>query len=543
MGDLATRLAAAAIAAGLLAGGCSKVSTSTSPQSGSLPGVVRIVGFGSLDSLVPELSASDASVDVGQFWAAWLFRVNASGGLEPELATEIPTYANGGISRDGLTITYHLRHGVTWQDGVPFGAGDVVVTWHAIMDPDNDVITREGYDQIAAMSAPDPYTVRVTLKHPYAPAIATFFGPSLEPMAILPAHLLAGLHDINHASYDGKPIGTGPFQIVDYEPSTKIVLAPNPHYWRGAPKLREVDFLMASDPNTQALMVRTGEADMYYDPPAALLPQLRSAPGVHTGDITFDEYWYMALDEKHPPLDDVRVRRAIASVVDRGFLVSHILNGVATPATSDQPPFSWAYDPDAREPAYDPAAADALLDQAGWHRGPDGMRSKQGRPLSLVLATSINWEDAKRYAQVFQAAMRSIGAQVSIKTYPTGVLEGSGGIIDSAKFDIDIEGWVSGVDPDDSALWMCDQQPPNGYNHAFACDPRIDAQERIALSTYDLPSRRAAYFRIQQLLAQDVPVVFLYFAKRDDAVRDGLEHYEPAPAVTEFWNTWQWTMR
>jgi peptide/nickel transport system substrate-binding protein len=396
------------------------------------------------------------------------------------------------------------------------------------------------------MTAPDPLTVRVVLKHPYAPAIATFFGPSLEPMCILPEHLLSNLSDINHAAYDNKPVGTGPFEIVDYEPGTKIVLRPNPHYWRGAPKLSEVDFILASDPNTQALMVRTGEADLYYDPPAALLRQLRSTPGVHTDDLTFDEFWYIALNEKHPPLDDVRVRRAIASLVDRNTLVSEILQGVATPAMTDQPPFSWAFDPSAREPAYDPAMAGQLLDEAGWRKGPDGMRSKDGKPLSLEIATSSNWEDAKRYAQMLQQAMARVGGQLTIKIYPTSTLEssaGSGGILNTGKFDMAIEGWIAGVDPDDSALWMCDQMPPNGYNHSYSCDPRIDAEERIALTSYDQGVRRNAYYRIQQLLVEDVPVVFLYFSKRDDAVSDSLEGYRPAPAVTEFWNTWEWTMR
>ena len=546
MGDLTRRAAAIAAAACVAAAGCSKVENASAPPAGSHPGLVRIVGFNSLDSMIPELSASIASVDIAQFWGAWLFRVNDKGTLEPELALQVPTYENGGISRDGLTITYHLRRGVSWHDGAPFTASDVIFSWHLIMNPANNVLTRAGYDDIRAMSAPDPYTVRVTLFHPYAPAAATFFGPSLEPMCILPAHLLSGLHDINHAAFDTKPVGTGPFFVADYQPGVKIVLKPNAKYWRGAPKLSEVDFVLASDPNTMAMMVRTGEAELYYDSPATMLSQFRAMPDTHMSSVTFDEFWYMALNERHPPLDDVRVRRAIASLVDRRLLVDEILNGGATPAQNDQPPFSFAYDPGVREPAYDPAAAGALLDEAGWRKGPDGMRAKDGKPLSLVLATSSNWSDATRYAQLFQRTAAQAGVQITIKIFPTSVLEGaaaSGGIINTGKFDLDIEGWIAGIDPDDSALWDCDQIPPAGYNHAYACDPRIDAEERIALASYDQTVRRTAYWRIQELLAEDVPVVFLYFSKRDDAIRDGLVGYRPAPAVTTFWNTWEWSMQ
>ena len=546
MGDLARRTGACLLAAAIAAAGCSKTQSGTTPSGASNPGIVRIVGFGSNDSLIPELSASASAVDVGQFWAAWLFLVNAKGDLEPDLATQVPSYANGGVSPDGKTITYRLRRGVAWQDGVPFDARDVIFTWHAIMNPRNNVLTREGYDDIEGMSAPDPYTVRVTLKHAYAPAIATFFGPSLQPMCVLPAHLLQGLPDINHAAYDDKPVGTGPFIVVDFEPGTKIVLKPNPHYWRGAPHLSEVDFLIVPDPNTRTVMMRSGEADMYYDPAGSQVPQLRAIPGVHVTDVTFNEYWYLTFNEAHPPLDDLRVRRAIAAAIDRSAVIRDIENGNATLAQTDQPPFSWAFDAAVREPNYDPAEANALLDGAGWRKGPDGVRRKDGKELSLVLVTSTGWENGLRFAPLFQHWMGELGIPVTVKTFPTSVLEssaGAGGILSTGKFDVSFDAWIAGVDPDDSTLWMCDQQPPNGWNRSRSCDPRIDAQERIALATYDRGRRRAAYSRIQELLAGDLPVLFLYFARRDDAVRDGMTGYDPAPAVTTFWNTWEWRMQ
>jgi peptide/nickel transport system substrate-binding protein len=546
MGDLARRFGALAVAVAVTSAGCSKTESGTAPPSAVKPGIVRIVGFGSNDSLVPELSASASAIDVAQFWGAWLFLVNEKGDLEPDLATEIPTYDNGGVSRDGKTITYHLRRGVTWHDGAPFDARDVIFTWHAVMNPRNNVLTREGYDDIATITAPDPYTVRVTLHHAYAPAVATFFGPSLQPMCILPAHILKDLPDINHAAYDNKPIGTGPFVVDTYEPGTKIVLKSNPRYWRGPPHLREVDFLVVPDPNTQEVMVRTGEADLYYDPPGSQVAELRAIPDVHVGAETFNEYWYLTFNESNPPLNDVRVRRAIASGIDRNGVVRSIMHGNATLAQTDQPPFSWAIDPSVREPKFDPAAANRLLDDAGWRMGPDGVRQMHGKRLSLVFVTSTGWEDARRFGVLFERWMAQIGVAVTIKLYPTSILEasqGAGGILNNGKFDLALDGWIAGVDPDDSTLWTCDQAPPAGWNHSHSCDPRIDAQERIALTHYDRATRRAAYWRIQRLLADDLPVVFLYYAQRNDAVRNGFIGYRPAPAVTEFWNTWEWQMQ
>jgi len=548
MADLAARRSALAVAlAALIAlAGCSKVQSGSAPGNGAVPGVVRIVGIGSNDSLIPELSASASAVDIGQFWAAWFFQVNEKGDLEPELATEIPTPQNGGVSRDGLTITYHLRKGVTWQDGAPFDASDAIFTWHLIMDPHNNVLTREGYDDIASMSAPDPYTLRVTLKKPYAPAIATFFGPSLQPMPVLPEHLLKGLPDINHATFNNKPVGTGPFYVDTFEPGTRVVLKPNPHYWRGAPKLSELDFPIVIDPNTQTVMTRTGEADLFYDPGNSQVAELQTIPGVHIHSEIFNEYWYIIMNQRHPPLDDVRVRRAIAMATDRGYIARTVMHGLATPAQTDQPPFSWAYDPHVHQPVFDTAGAARLLDAAGWKLGPNGYRAKNGNELSLVFATGTTWEDAKKFAPVFQAMMQRVGIKVAIKFYPTSVLEGSagsGGVINNGRFDLAYTGWIAGVDPDDDTLWACDQAPPAGWNQSYLCDPRIDEAEHIALTQYDRATRRAAYWRIQELIAQDVPVIFTYYVNRDDAVRDGFENYRPAPAVTEFWNTWQWQMR
>jgi peptide/nickel transport system substrate-binding protein len=543
MGDLGKRVGAFAAAAALAVAGCSKTESDLSFHPSGVQGVLRIVGVGSIDSLVPELSGNQGSSDIGMFWAAWLYRVDDKGNLFPELATDIPTTANGGISRDGLTIVYHLRRGVRWQDGAPFSARDVIFTWRAIMSPRNNVITRVGYDQIEAMTAPDPYTVNVRLKARYAPAVATYFGPSLVPMCVLPAHILAGLPDINRAPYDSKPIGTGPFVIDRYESGNRVVLKPNAGYWRGAPKLREVDFLVVPDANTRVLMMKAGQADLYYQPADNLVAELRTIPGVRVLDEPFNEFWYIAFNERHPPLDDVRVRRALSMGVDRNYVIRAIANGIGTPANGDQPPFSWAFDPNARAPQYDPARAAALLDEAGWRLGGDGYRYKNGRQLSLVYVTSSGYLEGKRYGPLFQAQMKRIGVDISVKLFPTSVLfaaKEAGGIMNNGKYDIAWTGWIGGVDPDDATLWTCDQQPPSGYNQSFSCDPRIDAQERIALTSYDIGVRRAAYWRIQELIDEDVPGDFLFWTRANDAFRVELKGYRPAPTVTELWNPWQW---
>ncbi|HEV2909027.1 MAG TPA: ABC transporter substrate-binding protein, partial [Candidatus Eremiobacteraceae bacterium] len=224
---------------------CTKIESNTQPAEhrAARPGAVRIVGAGTIDSLVPELSSSAASSDAAMFWGGWFFLINDKGQLEPDLALTVPTRENGGISVDGKTITYHLRRGVLWHDGTPFTADDAVFTFGVIMNPANNVVSRTGWDQVVSMTAPDPHTVVVHLKQPYAPAVATFFAPSLAPMPVLPKHLLNGLPDINRAAFNNKPVGTGPFMVSSYVPQVGLTLVANPHYWRGPPKLHEIDYL------------------------------------------------------------------------------------------------------------------------------------------------------------------------------------------------------------------------------------------------------------------------------------------------------------
>jgi peptide/nickel transport system substrate-binding protein len=535
----ARRFAAVAIAA-LLVPACTKVQLSGRPPT-SAPGILRIA-TGQFDNLNTVLSGGGSSTYLSYLWGAYLFIADDKNEMHPELATVIPTVDNGGISRDGLTITYHLRHGVRWQDGAPFGADDVVFTWHVIMDPKNNVVTRLGYDQVASMVAVDPYTVRVTLKRPFSPAVASLFGPGEVPMPILPRHVLGSLPDINHAAFNDKPVGTGPFIVQSYDPSVGVTLVANPHYWRGAPKLRGIDFLIVTDANTQSIMLRSGELDA-----ARVLGEhaveLSKIPAIRIIHQPAPEDLYLALNASHPPLDDLRVRRAIAMAVDRNFFVRAFQYGWGEVAQTDQPPFSPWYDPHVTQTPYDLAAAQASLDSAGWRKDPSGYRSKDGKRLALTFAYITAREPDSKFAPYFADAMKAIGIELTLHPYPYNLYyaeKSGGGILQGGKYDVAITGWVLGSDPDDSTLWMCDQRPPQGYNTSFFCDPRIDAAEREALSSYAFAARRAAYWKIQKLLDQDVPAVFLSWVDNSFAVRDSVEDFNPGE---NFWGSWLWQKR
>ena len=139
-------------------------------------------------------------------------------------------------ARDGRTVTYHLRRGLRWHDGAPFDARDVVFSFRAAMSPNNAVPDRTGFDHVADVRALDPYTVRVRLTRAFSPFVASCFTMGAnDPYPVLPAHLLAGKHDLNRDPYNGAPVGLGPYRFVSWQRGTRIAVEADPHYWRGAP--------------------------------------------------------------------------------------------------------------------------------------------------------------------------------------------------------------------------------------------------------------------------------------------------------------------
>jgi peptide/nickel transport system substrate-binding protein len=186
-----------------------------------------------------------------------------------------------------------------------------------------------------------------------------------------------------------------------------------------------------------------------------------------------------------------------------------------------------------------------MLDAAGWKTGPDGIRIKDGRRLRLEYATTTGSVLANRIAVLLQAQWRNVGVQLDIKSYASAMYfagYASGGILQTGRFDVEASSWLNGIDPDDSTLFTCAAVPPNGQNAFRFCDPQLDAQERIALGTFDQAVRKRAYARIQEILVDQVPQITTWFQRRFDVVNVDLRNYRPSHVITTFWNTWEYSI-
>jgi peptide/nickel transport system substrate-binding protein len=492
------------------------------------------------NSFNPLLASESIENDLNRLIFNGLTLEDEHNAIRPDLATVVPTLQNGGISHDGKTITYHLRKGVLWQDGAPLTSHDVAFTWHAIMNPNTLVVNRVPYDQVASVDTPDRYTVVFHLKQPYAPFVAEAFN-SATIQFVIPAHLLKQYPDLNRVGFNKAPVGTGPYRMIRWSHGDRVEFAANSRYFKGMPKIRTIVIHEIPQENTAINQLRSHEIQWFPYVSEASYNILRDVPGVKIVVTPQDAYRAIYINTARPILSDMRVRRAIAYAVDKNELVKKVTHGTGTVATGDIANFVWAYDPNVPVDPYNPRRARALLDAAGWHTGPDGIRMKNGQPLALVMALRQGATGDTEMAVMVQAWLRAVGIKLSIKSYPGSMLfaVGPSGVLDPGKYDIDISGFTYSADPDDSAEYMCANRPPNGFNWTRYCSAQMDALQREALTTYDISKRKAAYSKIETLLLQDVPQVFIYYQPQISAIDPSLHNFKPS-MVTPMWNAEQW---
>jgi peptide/nickel transport system substrate-binding protein len=460
-----------------------------------------------------------------------------------DLASVVPTMQNGGISKDGLTITYHLRHGVRWHDGVPFTSKDVKFTWQAILNTNNNVVSRRGFDQVGSMDTPDDYTVVLHMKRMFAPAIGTIFGESDTTLRILPAHLLAKYPNLNQVPFNAAPVGTGPYQFVRWQRSDRIILRANPGYFRGVPRLKHLTVLIIPDDNTTEAQLRSHEADLGIEIPSPVYRDVADALGVVRQLADAPAYTAILFNTKRAPLDDVRVRRALVLGMDRASIVRDDTYGTGRLAVGDLSPFYWAFDEGLSPAPYSLAQAKELLDSAGWRPGPNGVRMRNGTPLSLLLVYGNGSQVVRTITAQVQQMYRPLGVDIQLKGFDYATLYAaaqSGGILNAGKFDLAMYAWISGSDPDDSSQWTCAAVPPAGNNVSRYCSAEMDAAQRLALSTFDRSVRTRAYAQIQSLLLRDAPGAFIYYQGLRYAHVAGLQHFTPN-GISEAWNAQEWS--
>jgi len=506
--------------------------------------VLRIAIATDLKTLNPLLNSDTADAFVDRLMFEPLVTADSKGNPLPMLA-DVPTLDNGGITRDGLTVTYHLRRGVKWSDGVPVTSRDVKWSWQAIMNPDDDVISRHGYDDIASIDTPNANTVVVHLKQRFAPFVDTFFAESDQPYMVAPAHVLARYPNINQIPFNSDPsVSDGPFTFAGWSRGDHISFVRNDAFFLGRPRLDRIVVRTVPDEDTAISLLRTHAIDYIFQASIENYDTLRTLRDIRIVWVNVNGYTCMQLNLARPYLSDPRVRLAIAHAIDKNELVRTLAFGTQTVATADIPDWMWAFNPAVHNYPHDPSEARRLLRESGWSVGSDGIMHKNGETLSLVIVTNNASITRRREALEVQAMLREAGINAEIKSFPADVLfapAGMGGILQLGKFDLTVSGWYAGIDPDDSTQFTCQNFPPGGYNYSRYCSAQMQVLQRLALMRYDRPSRRQAYDAIQALLLRDNPMLFIYWLRQMEPVSVDFHGFDPNPVV-ESWNAWQWSI-
>jgi peptide/nickel transport system substrate-binding protein len=458
---------------------------------------------------------------------AWLIRWDKRNQPYPELATEVPSQANGGVSSDGLTITYHLRKGVRWSDGEPFDADDVIFSTAVVNNPANNEGAR--FDQLASVDEPDKFTVVYHLKKRYSSFIEAFFSSCCANPSILPKHLLAKYPNINDVPYNSLPVGIGPFKFERWDRSKQVVLVANPLYWRGRPKLDKVIYKIVLDRDALLAELAEHKVDMWYQFGGAYLPRIQALNSYAILRRPSYAYSHFDFNLTHAVVADLAVRQALRLGLDRRAIVdtighgSGIVQDSATPGTAP-------YFVDLGATPYDPVQANALLDRAGWVRGADGIRAKNGMKLALAAAIPNGQPDTDKELEFVRNGWKQIGVDLHVQRYPSAQMFApvqEGGIVYGNKWDVVVFAWAADPLGDYSGNYGCNAFPPDGQNNLHWCNATAQSAMDALSNDYEQGERNRDVKIAMQEFVKDVPSIVA--AVREDlfAYNPDLKNYDP----------------
>jgi peptide/nickel transport system substrate-binding protein len=448
-------------------------------------GVINIAVLSSPNSLDPRIGSDETSQRIHTLVYDYLLalddRLRVVGGL-----------AESWEQADPVTYIVRLRKGVKFHDGHELTADDVVFTFGCFIDP-NFVSPRKGaYRSLKSVEAVDPYTVRFTLKEPFG----SF--PINLVMPVVPKGSGPELRD--------HPIGTGPYTFVSMAVDDHVQLAAFPGYFRGRPANDGVVLKVVPDEIMRALELRKGTIDMVVnDLSPDVVHQLAEEKSVTIAESPGTDYAYVGVNMRDPVLQDKRVRHALGYAINRQAIVDHLRRGLARPAIGILPPASWAFDDSVFQFSYDPAKAQALLDEAGY-RDPDGAGPAPRLRLSLKVSTN---EFIRLQAAVIQQDLKLVGIDLDVRSYEFATLYAD---VLKGNFQLFTLQWVGVSDPDMlRRVFHSQQMPPNGFNRGYYSRPAVDRLIDAAMAAPAEADRRRLYVDAQRMIAEDAPYISLWY--------------------------------
>lgn len=475
--------------------------------------------IGEASTLIPLLATDSSSHAVaGQIYNG-LVKYDKNLNIVGDLAESFD------ISRDGLTITFHLRRGVKWHDGAPLTSRDVLYTYQVTIDPKTPTAYAEDFKQVKSIAAPDSRTIRVTYDSPFAPALASW------GVSILPAHLLEG-KDITRSPLARNPVGTGPYRFKEWVSGQKIVLEANEDYFEGRPYIDRFIYRIIPDSSTMYMELKAGAIDLMTLTPVQYARQTSSKSFTSRFNkyrYPSSSYLYMGYNLRHPLFGDKRIRQAMTAAINKDELIQGVLFGMGQRAHGPIVPGRWAYNPAVRDIGYDPKRAAELLAEAGWkEKNSDGILVKGGKPFQFTILTNQGNQQRLMTAQIIQQRLRQVGIDVKIRVVEWAAFLKE--FVNKGNFEVVLLAWSISQDPDMYDIWHSSKTNVGELNFVGYKNPEVDRLLVEGRSTFDIEKRKRAYFRIQDILADEQPYTFLYVPDSLPVVSSRVRGVEPAPA-------------
>jgi peptide/nickel transport system substrate-binding protein len=443
------------------------------------------------------------------------------------------------VSKDCLTLTFKLRRDVKWHDGRPFTAEDVLFTYQATMHPKTPAPYRDEFELVERVEAPDPYTVRVTYKRPYAKAVQSW-GTYMLPKHRLEAYVEDG--KIRQSPQNQLPVGTGPYRFKEWKPGEKVVVVANPDYYAGRPYIGRMVYRVIPSQATIFLELKARGVDLAS---LTVIQYMRQTeyPAFRKAyrKLRYQgrSYEFFAFNLKDPRFADHRVRQAIAHAIDKKEIIDGVTLGVAREVWGPIRPGTWSYTDKVKRFEHDPEKAKKLLAEAGWiDRDGDGLvEDKNGRPFTFTIRTNQGNDERKRAAELIQQRLKEVGIKVELHIVEWAAFINK--FVKPRNFEVLMLGLGGATDPDQYVIFHSTQTGHDQMNRTGYSNPEVDRLLEAGRATCHQEARRPHYLRMQEILAEDLPMIFLYSRDALTVVAARVRGIDPGPAGI-LYNRPQW---
>lgn len=428
------------------------------------------------------------------------------------------------FAEDSASVTFELYEGLTWHDGTPLTARDVVFTYERARDPETGYPNRAYFDAWTGVEMLDEYTLRFTIR----PMANLFFG--WTRLAILPEHILGDVPPgelAGHPFGSTEPVGAGPFRFVERSIGDRWVFEANPGFPEelgGRPYVNRYVYRVIAEDATRAAALRAGEIDLLTTAAPANVPRFASDSTIRLLEYSEGDYDFIVWNPRRPMFADPAVRRALTMAIDRSGIVDAVHEGAATVSAGPVGPWHWAYDSTDVPLAYAPDSASAALEAAGWTDvDGDGLREKDGRTFSFTMLVTPR-EKWRSIATIVQSNLADVGIEMDVEVREIGALQP---LVTSPdrRFDAFMLGWIPDRTMDGRSMWACDQVA-HPVHFASYCNPALDAVLDSLLTTTDRRVYARLVDRYNDILAADQPYTFLYHPTHRAAARVQLRGVE-----------------